>query len=185
MWSNSRAPASLDAVSFSSDESAGEDEDDGASGGEEEEAHSHHRRTPRPTYRNSVHLSRKWVRKSASSGRLLPPPQFTALATSPCGCMFTAACKGSDELIVWLRRRNLPEQGKPWNGNAGGGRGGRGASSSRNGVAAGGEEGEGLWNFQPTTVLAHGGQVAQVVWGRGAGTQQDYLLSLGADGRCV
>ena len=52
------------------------------------------------------------------------------------------------------------------------------------GGAGSGGQGEGPWTFQPATVLATGGPLAQVVWGRGPGAQQDYLLTLGEDGRC-
>ena len=144
---------------------------------------------PRSVYRNSLRLSRKWVRKSVSAGRLLPPPHFVALATSPCGCMFAAACKGSDEVTLWLRRRNMATQGKPWENSQYGSSQMHGYPMAQYqqraaGGAGSGGQGEGPWTFQPATVLATGGPLAQVVWGRGPGAQRDYLLTLGEDGRC-
>ncbi|CAN0368794.1 unnamed protein product, partial [Ectocarpus sp. 12 AP-2014] len=127
------------------------------------------------------------VRKGgvSSDRRLQRHPGFVALATSPCGCMFAAAYKGTDEVTVWLRRRNMPGYGKPCGAN--------GRGDARNGSAApvaglGAEGGEvatdddGAWNFQPATVLSNDGPLVQVVWGRGPGAQQDYLLTLGENG---
>ncbi|CAN0128419.1 unnamed protein product, partial [Ectocarpus sp. 12 AP-2014] len=99
--------------------------------------------------------------------------------------MFAAAYKGTDEVTVWLRRRNMPGYGKPCGAN--------GRGDARNGSAApvaglGAEGGEvatdddGAWNFQPATVLSNDGPLVQVVWGRGPGAQQDYLLTLGENG---
>lgn len=208
VWSNNRAVPNANANSFSSDES-GSDEDSvdsyagggggrgrrgsgtrgGGSGEGGATAHGNASVPPRSVYRNSLRLSRKWVRKSVSAGRLLPPPNFVALATSPCGCMFAAACKGSDEVTLWLRRRNMPTQGKPWENSQYGGSQVQGYPMAQHqqqaaGGAGSGGQGEGPWTFQPATVLATGGPLAQVVWGRGPGAQQDYLLTLGEDGRC-
>lgn len=175
MWSNSRGVPSANANTFSSDESDGSSsEDASANDGEEKPSGA-----PRSVFRNALRLSRKWVRNRVAADSVGPAPRFVALATSPCGCMFAAACKGSDEVIVWLRRRNMPLQEKPWDDEekreterVAGGRGRHGRNRP-----------EGLWNFQPVTVLAHDGPVVQVVWGRGSGAQQDYLLTLGEDGR--
>lgn len=173
MWSNSRVDPDRNANTFFSDDSGGDDSNSSASDSDKLEGYP---RGPRSVYRNSLRLSRKWVHKGAvSNNRLLRKPQFAALATSPCGCMFAAACKGSDEVIVWLRRRNMPSQGKPWEQGARAATGMDSLSGSTTG-------GEGEWNFQPATVLAHPGPLAQVVWGRGPGAQQDYLLTLGEDG---
>eukprot|EP00752_Nemacystus_decipiens_P003935 g3603.t1 len=213
VWSNNSAVPSANANTFSSDESgssASSDEEASAGEGEGEGGGG---RTPsrrgstsafgaRSVYRNSLRLSRKWVRKGgagSSAGRLLRPPAFCALATSPCGCMFAAACKGSEDVTVWLRRRSIPaaaaatDPGKPWEAHGGGNaRGARnGDSAAAVSAAAAGGRGSGSveqqrihgpWNFQPATVLNNEGPLAQVVWGHGPGAQQDYLLTLGEDG---
>lgn len=102
--------------------------------------------------------------------------------------MFAAAPEGSADVTVWLRRRNVPAQGKPW--DIYGGSGGPANGSSEGVMVAGDSEGDarggaGAWNFQPATVLNNDGPLVQVVWGRGPGAQQDYLLTLGEDGRCA
>lgn len=86
----------------------------------------------------------------------------------------------------------MPAQGKPWEAYGGGG-GGSGDGSVTFSVSGAGRErggnneedqlSEGPWNFQPATVLKSNGPLVQVVWGRGPGAQQDYLLTLGEDGR--
>ncbi|CAN0106581.1 unnamed protein product [Laminaria digitata] len=101
--------------------------------------------------------------------------------------MFAAACKGSDEVTLWLRRRSMPTQGKPWENSQYGSSQMQGYPMAQHqqqagGGAGSGGQGEGPWTFQPATVLATGGPLAQVVWGRGPGAQQDYLLTLGEDG---
>lgn len=196
---------SANANTFSSDESGSSsgssDEEDASGGGGETPSRrlSSSAFGSRSVYRNSLRLSRKWVRKGTGGGgggggsseRPLGPPTFAALATSPCGCMFAAACKGSEDVTVWLRRRSMPARRKPWEARGGGDAGARNGSVAASAAGAGrgsGTNGEqrsdGPWNFQPATVLNNDGPLAQVVWGRGPGAQQDYLLTLGEDGRC-
>lgn len=178
VWSNNGAVPNANANTFSSDESDS-DGDSAASAGEASTNEANYF-GPRSVYRNSLRLSRKWVRKAVAAGRQSSAPQFAALATSPCGCMFAASCEGSSELTVWLRRRNMPAQGKPWEMGFGNG----GGIFSAGATAAVEPRGDGPWSFQPATVLAHDRPLVQVVWGRGSGAQQDYLLTLGEDGRC-
>lgn len=214
VWSNNSAVPSANANTFSSDESGSSgssDEEASVGGGRGGAGETPSRRGStsafgaRSVYRNSLRLSRKWVRKggggSSAGGRVLRPPAFCALATSPCGCMFAAACKGSEDVTVWLRRRSMPATapggpggpGKPWEAHGGGDAGPRNGSAAA--VYAAGAGGRGIgsleqqrvggpWNFQPATVLNNEGPLVQVVWGRGPGAQQDYLLTLGEDGRC-
>ncbi|CAM9541789.1 unnamed protein product, partial [Choristocarpus tenellus] len=85
---------------------------------------------------------------------------FLALAASPCGCMFATAVEGSVEVNIWLRRK---QDGSP-------------TEDLGSGVGAG------QWNFRTGTVLSHGSAVGQLVWGRGLGNQQNYLLTLDAEG---
>lgn len=203
VWSNNSAVPSASATTFSSDESGSSgSSDDDSSGGETapQRRGSSSAFGPRSVYHNSLRLSCKWVRKGASgeeSSRRPPnPTNFVALATSPCGCMFAAACEGSEDVTVWLRRRNVPSaQRKPWEAYGGGGGGSREGAGNvyMSGAAAAGRGGgggfneekksEGPWNFQPATVLNVSGPVVQVVWGRGPGAQHGYLLTLGEDGR--
>lgn len=203
VWSNNSAVPSANANTFSSDESGTSGTSDDDSSGEEKSQENRRSSSafgPRSVYRNSLRLSRKWVRKGISgeqsSGRPPRPNNYVALATSPCGCMFAAVCKGSEDVTVWLRRRNMPPvHPKPWDAYGGGGGGSREAANtfSVSGAASGGgargsngkeKRSEGPWNFQPATVLNNNGPLVQVVWGRGPGAQQDYLLTLGEDGRC-
>lgn len=214
VWSNNSAVPSANANTFSSDESGSSgssDEEASVGGGRGGAGETPSRRGStsafgaRSVYRNSLRLSRKWVRKggggSSAGGRVLRPPAFCALATSPCGCMFAAACKGSEDVTVWLRRRSMPATapggpggpGKPWEAHGGGDAGPRNGPAAAVYAAGAGGRGSGSleqqrvggpWNFQPATVLNNEGPLVQVVWGRGPGAQQDYLLTLGEDGRC-
>lgn len=173
MWSNCSLPADATATIFSDDESTGDDDvphhPRGHPAGGPRET-----RTRTIAYRNSLHLSRKWVHTGAGKTPFTPAPQFVAIATSPCGDMIATAHTDTDEITVWLRRCNVPSRGeKPWEMRASLSGEGRDKGSS----------GEGSWNFQPATVLPHSGPVVQLVWGRDLGSQQDYLLTLGEDGR--
>lgn len=173
VWSNCSLPADATAMIFSDDESTGEDD-------APHHPRGHLAAGPRGTrtrtiaYRNSLRLSRKWVHTGAGKTRFGPAPQFVAIATSPCGHMIATAYTDKDEIMVWMRRSNVPPRGgKPWEMRASLSGEGREKRSS----------GEGSWNFQPATVLPHSGPLVQLVWGRDPGSQQDYLLTLGEDGR--
>lgn len=176
MWSNSRAVAGDSAGSLTSDEGSSSDENADLSDGEERRRAAAASRS-RPAYRNSVCLSRKWVRK-ASHPQLQSTPQYVALATSPCGCLFAAAC--GSEVALWLRRRNLTSKGRPWEPRGGGLGGDKGLEGGPG--AVGGSKAT-CWDYQPATVLSHEAPVAQVAWGRGPGNQNDYLLTLEEDGK--
>lgn len=173
MWSNCSLPADATATIFSDDESTGEDD-------APHHPRGHPAGAPRGTrtrtiaYRNSLRLTRKWVHTGAGNTPSTPASQFVAIATSPCGHMIATAFTGKNEITVWVRRSNVPTRGgKPWEMRA---------SLSGKG-REGGSSGEGSWNIQPATVLPHSGPVVQLVWGRDLGSQQDYLLTLGEDGR--
>lgn len=179
MWSNSRTVPGDSGDSLSSDEGSSSDEHPGVSDQSDGEGLA---RTPtkirsRPTYQNIVRLSRKWVRKVIVSSQDTAP-RYVALATSPCGCMFAVAC--ASDVVLWLRRRNLKTQGKPWDKVK------EGRNRAKHEHLISGEAGEsrpGSWDYQPATVLAHDEKIAQVAWGRGPGNQQDYLLTLEEGGR--
>lgn len=180
VWSNSRTVPEDATDSLSTDEDPSSDDQAGASdqSGEDEQARTPKISRHRSVYRNMVSLSRKWVRKAGATGAQHTPLPYVALATSPCGRLFAAAC--GTEVVLWLRRRNLSSQEKSW--ERGAKAGGRAMTRDTSSGSTGGLRG-GSWEYQPASVLAHDSQLTQVAWGRGPGNQQDYLLTLEESGK--